>query len=73
MIFELTEEQKAVKEMVKSFAEKELAPYIDQWEEEEVFPKEAFKKIAKLGLFGMTCPEKYGGTDMGFFDLCHNI
>ncbi|MDY6856710.1 MAG: acyl-CoA dehydrogenase family protein [Thermodesulfobacteriota bacterium] len=66
MIFELTEEQKAVKEMVKSFAEKELAPYIDQWEEEEVFPKEAFKKIAKLGLFGMTCPEKYGGTDMGF-------
>ena len=66
MIFELTEEQKAVKEMVRGFAEKELAPYVDQWEEEEVFPKEAFKKIAKLGLFGMTCPEKYGGTDMGF-------
>lgn len=66
MIFELTEEQKAVKEMVRGFAEKELAPYVDKWEEEEVFPKQAFKKIAKLGLFGMTCPEKYGGTDMGF-------
>ncbi|RJP55809.1 MAG: acyl-CoA dehydrogenase [Deltaproteobacteria bacterium] len=66
MIFKFTEEQEAVKRMVKNFAEKELAPYVDEWEEKEIFPREAFKKIAELGLFGMTCPEEYGGTNMGF-------
>ena len=66
MIFKLTEEQEAVRNMVRSFAEKELAPHVDEWEEKEIFPREAFKKIAKLGLFGLTCPEEYGGTNMGF-------
>ncbi len=65
MIFKLTDDQEAVRTMVQNFAEKELAPYVDEWEEKEIFPKEAFKKIAELGLFGLTCPEEYGGTNMG--------
>ncbi len=65
MIFKLTDDQEAIKTMVQNFAEKDLAPYVDEWEEKEIFPKEAFKKIAELGLFGLTCPEEYGGTNMG--------
>lgn len=65
MIFKLTDDQEAIRTMVQNFAEKELAPYVDEWEEKEIFPKEAFKKIAELGLFGLTCPEEYGGTNMG--------
>ncbi|EPZ37233.1 acyl-CoA dehydrogenase, partial [Anoxybacillus ayderensis] len=62
MHFELTKEQQMIKEMVRDFAEKEIAPYASKWDEEAIFPIETFKKMGELGLFGIPFPEQYGGS-----------
>jgi hypothetical protein len=67
MIFKLNEEQKMLKDMVRNFAVKEIAPYIDQWEEQGRFDRETFKKAAELGMAGMYIPEEYGGSNLNYF------
>ncbi|NPV28019.1 MAG: acyl-CoA dehydrogenase [Firmicutes bacterium] len=67
MIFEFTEEQKMLKQMVRNFAEKEIAPYVDEWEENSRFSRETFQKAAGLGLAGMYIPEEYGGSGLNSF------
>lgn len=67
MFFEFTEEQKMVKQMVRNFAEKEIAPFIDEWEEKGQFSRETFGKAAGLGLAGIYVPEEYGGSGMNYF------
>ena len=64
MQFELTEEQKAVQKMVREFAEKEVAPDIDDVESKGVWNTSILKKAADLGLAGMTIPAEYGGTGL---------
>jgi alkylation response protein AidB-like acyl-CoA dehydrogenase len=70
MDFDLTEEQKMLQTMVRDFAEKEIAPVAARIDETEEFPAEEIGKIAGLGLFGLTIPEKYGGSGRGLVDLC---
>jgi alkylation response protein AidB-like acyl-CoA dehydrogenase len=65
MDFELTEEQRMVQEMVRRFAENEIAPIADEVDRTERFPKETLKKMAELGLMSMLVPEEAGGTGMG--------
>ncbi len=62
MDFALTEQQESIRQMVRAFAEKEIEPHIDRWEEERHFPKHLFPGMARLGLAGMTCSETYGGS-----------
>ena len=63
MIFELTEEQNLIREMVRSFAETELAPSAASRDEEEHFDRELmFDKLAELGLTGIIFPEEYDGA-----------
>ncbi|MCX7975208.1 MAG: acyl-CoA dehydrogenase family protein [Candidatus Aminicenantes bacterium] len=69
MDFSLTEEQKLLKEMVREFAEKEIAPYVDKWEEEHHFPREIFRKLGKLGLLGMTANPEYSGTKSDYLSF----
>ncbi len=63
-MFELNDEQKEIQALARNFAEKEIAPYADEWEEKEYFPREIFTKMAELGFAGMYIPEKYGGIDI---------
>ena len=70
MDFNLTEEQRAIQEMVRQFAENEIAPNAHEWDEKEVFPREVIKKMGELGFFGCLLPEEYGGTDYGFLSMC---
>jgi len=65
MDFELTEDQKMLKTMVRDFAVKELEPIAAQIDEEARFPAENVKKMAEIGLFGISFPEKYGGSGGG--------
>lgn len=65
MDFELNEEQKMVVDGAKKFAEKELAPGMEERDEKGEFNLEAFKKLGELGYLGMTVPEAYGGADLG--------
>ena len=66
MDFKLTEEQEAMQEMAKNFAEKKIAPTMEEDEKEHHFRREIVKEMAKLGFFGCIAPEKYGGSESGY-------
>jgi alkylation response protein AidB-like acyl-CoA dehydrogenase len=60
--FNLTEEQKLFQKTIRAFCEKEIRPIAKKIDQEEYFPKELYKKMGKMGLLGMTVPQKYGGA-----------
>lgn len=62
MDFSLSKEQLMIQEMVRDFAQKEIAPRADQIDKEEKFPEDIFIKMGKLGLMGIPFPEEYGGS-----------
>jgi len=68
MNFELNENQKMITQMVRDFAEKEIKPYLNKWDEEEFFPVDTMKKMGDLGLLGIYIPEEYGGSGFGYFE-----
>ncbi len=68
--FILTDDQKAIKEAAREFAEKEFPNYAEEYDREEKFPFELWKKAAQLGFIGMSIPEEYGGQGLGVFDTC---
>ncbi len=65
MDFKLSEEQEAMREMAKNFAEKKIAPAMEEDEKEHRFRREIVKEMARLGFFGCISPEKYGGNESG--------
>lgn len=66
MNFDLSDEQKQMREMARKFAETEIAPNADKWDEEHYFPKDVILKMGELGFFGCIIPEEYGGSGSGF-------
>jgi len=68
MNFSLTEDQKMIQQTAKDFAEKEIRPYLMDWDESQEFPVATLKKMGKLGLMGMLVPEKYGGFGLGYVE-----
>ena len=65
MDFNFTEEQKMVVDGAKKFAEKELAPVVEELDAKQEVNLAALKKLGELGYLGMTVPEEYGGTGLG--------
>jgi butyryl-CoA dehydrogenase len=61
MNFELSEEQRMVRDMVYDFAQKEVAPRAAEVDKTEQFPAENIRDMAQLGLLGLPYPEEYGG------------
>jgi len=66
MDFELTEEQKMVKEAAADFAKNTLLPKAQEFDEKEEIPKEIYKELGELGYLGMLLPEEYGGSNLDF-------
>ena len=64
MNFELSSEHLALREMVRSFVDKEVRPYARQWDEESAFPAKTVARMGELGLLGVMVPEEYGGSGM---------
>jgi butyryl-CoA dehydrogenase len=63
MIFELSDEHKLMRQMVRDFSEAELAPTAAERDEEERFDRELmYDKLGELGLTGIVFPEEYGGA-----------
>ncbi len=56
-----TEEHQELRETVRRFVEKEIAPHVMEWEEAREFPRELFNRCAELGFLGLKFPEEYGG------------
>jgi len=67
MDFELTQEEQMLKDTVARFVDREVIPLAPEIDDQERFPKENFKAMAEMGLFGVSIPEAYGGSDAGFF------
>lgn len=65
MDFGLTREQEMLRDMVRTFAESELAPKASSLDEKGEFPFDELKKAAKLGLAGIINSKEYGGSEMG--------
>ncbi|MBN2568069.1 MAG: acyl-CoA dehydrogenase family protein [Deltaproteobacteria bacterium] len=61
MDFQFTDEQVALRDMVRKFAENELKPYYTQWDRERKYPRHLHKKIGELGLLGMAVSPEKGG------------
>jgi len=68
MNFDLNENQEMIAQMVRDFAEKEIRPNMNKWDDEEFFPVDTMKKMGELGLLGIYIPEHYGGSGFGYFE-----
>lgn len=63
-MFQLTEEQRMIQEMVREFAEKEIRPKADEVDKTGRFPAETIAALAEMGIMGLNVPEEYGGAGM---------
>ncbi len=62
MDFQLTEEQRAIRDMVHDFAEKEIVPRASDIDKSDEFPADLFRRMGAQGLMGLPFPEQYGGA-----------
>jgi alkylation response protein AidB-like acyl-CoA dehydrogenase len=71
MDFELNDEQRAFRETLRAFVDKEIVPVATEWEHSGRYPTEIVEKMKLMGLFGLSVPEEYGGlgADMVSFAL----
>ena len=67
--FELTEDHQALVQTVREFAQKEVGPYIKEWDEKQEAHPEIFKKMGELNLLGVCIPEVYGGAGFDYISL----
>ncbi|MDQ2999307.1 MAG: acyl-CoA dehydrogenase family protein [Chloroflexota bacterium] len=70
MEYELPEDIKMLRQAIREFAEKEVAPIAHEIDEQERVPFEVLKKAGDLGLLGVPFPEQYGGADAGVVGYC---
>ncbi len=68
MNFSLTDDQLAIQETARRFAESELAPHAAEWDEKKYFPVDVIKRTAELGFAGIYVREDVGGTGLGRLD-----
>jgi alkylation response protein AidB-like acyl-CoA dehydrogenase len=69
-VFELSKEHEDFRRVVREFALAEVAPHVQEWDEQHRFPVELVPKMGDLGLFGLVVPEEFGGADADFTSLC---
>ncbi|WP_129688026.1 acyl-CoA dehydrogenase family protein [Gottfriedia acidiceleris] len=69
MDFSLTAEQKTVRKVVRSFVDREIIPFIKEWDEKGHFESSILTRLAELDLMGVCIPERYGGVGMDYNTL----
>ena len=70
MDFELTQDQKAIREVFARFCDERIAPQAAALDEAHAFPRELFGQLAELGFFGIRYPESAGGTGLDLVTFC---
>src|SRR5579862_2018047 len=73
MNFNLTDDQRAVRDAVATFAAREIAPHAAQWDREHTFPVNVFSSLGEIGIMGMSVSEKYGGAQLDAVSVAISI
>lgn len=68
MNFELSQDQQAIRDMVRDFARREIAPNALEWDENQHFPRDLFARLGELGMLGVVIPEASGGAGLGYVE-----
>jgi len=68
--FSLTEEQKALRELARSFAREKIAPVAGELDQKSEHPQDLINEAHALGLMNLTVPEEYNGGGLGAFEDC---
>ncbi|SHH00686.1 Acyl-CoA dehydrogenase [Flagellimonas flava] len=68
MNFDYSETQKMVAESAREFAQQYIQPHVLEWDENQTFPIEVFKKAGELGFMGVLVPEELGGSGLGYHE-----
>jgi alkylation response protein AidB-like acyl-CoA dehydrogenase len=66
MAFEINDEQELILSTIRNFGDKEVRPYVRQFEESDTYPTPLLEKMKELGLFGLTIPKEYGGLGQNY-------
>jgi glutaryl-CoA dehydrogenase (non-decarboxylating) len=69
MNFAFTDEQELLRKTVRNFVDREILPYIKEWDEKQHFESSILTRLADLGLMGVCIPEQYGGSGMDYNSL----
>ncbi|MFC5682786.1 acyl-CoA dehydrogenase family protein [Flavobacterium sp. MAHUQ-51] len=68
MYFDSSETQNMIAQSIRDFAEKNIRPYIMEWDEAQTFPVPLFKKLGEMGFMGILVPEELGGAGLGYHE-----
>ena len=66
MNFEINENQKMIADMIQQFGKNNITPFVREWDEKQIFPVKAFKKLGELGLMGVLVPTEYSGSGFSY-------
>ncbi len=66
MDFSYNENQKMIADMIRAFGEQHITPFVREWDDNQTFPVEVFKKLGELGLMGVLVPTEYGGSGFSY-------
>jgi short/branched chain acyl-CoA dehydrogenase len=66
---ELSDDQRALKDTVREFAEAEIAPHAAEWDRSATFPAATIRQLGELGVMGLPFPEQYGGVGSGTLSM----
>ena len=68
MNFDYSETQSLMAQSIKDFAEKNIRPYIMEWDEAQIFPIPLFKKLGEMGFMGAIVPTELGGSGLNYHE-----
>ncbi len=65
---EFTPEQEQLRDLVRDFAQREIAPHVMRWDEASEFPREIVRQLGEMGLMGVIFPAELGGSGLGYVE-----
>ncbi len=68
MNFDYNETQSLIAQSIRDFAEKNMKPYIMEWDEAQIFPTQLFKQLGEMGFMGVLVPTELGGSGLGYHE-----
>jgi len=68
MYFDYSETQNMIAQSIRDFAEKNMRPYIMEWDEAQTFPVPLFKQLGEMGFMGVLVPEELGGSGLSYHE-----